>query len=374
MGGSTVRIFDSALVRKYLIPGAVFQSVLVGGGYGTGREIVEYFTRFGALGGLLGILITVVCWTVVLAVTWEFARVFRVYDYRNFFKRLLGPAWILFEILFILMFLLVLAVVASAAGEVLSERFGIPYAVGIGVMLALVGVLTFYGREILQRSLALWTIFLYGMFLFYFVVAFGRLSGDIGAALSAGEALTGWGVSGFKYAMYNLFIIPAILFSTRDLETRKETVISAAVASIFCAAPALMFHITFIADYPAILEREIPLFYMISVLGVSALLVTYLVGLFGTFVETGAGLIQGTVERIDAYRGDIGREPMTPMARGILAVAAMGVAAVLATVGIITLIAAGYGTIAWGFFAVYVVPILTVGVYQLRAHARKQAS
>ncbi len=369
-----MRMFDSAIVRKYLIPGAVFQSVLVGGGYGTGREIVEYFTRFGAWGGLLGILITVVCWTVVLAVTWEFARVFRVYDYRSFFKRLLGPGWVLFEVLFILMFLLVLAVVASAAGEVLSERFGIPYAVGIGAMLALVGILAFFGREILQRSLALWTIFLYGMFLFYFVVAFGRLGGDIGAALETGEALTGWAVSGFKYAMYNLFIIPAILFSTRDLESRKETVLSAAVASIFCAAPALMFHITFIADYPAILEREIPLFYMISVLGVSALLITYLVGLFGTFVETGAGLIQGTVERIDAYRGDLGRQPMTPIARGILAVAAMGVAAVLATVGIIRLIAAGYGTIAWGFFAVYVVPVLTVGVYQLRAHARGKAS
>ena len=40
-------------VRIYLVPGAVFQSILVGGGYGTGREVVEYFTRFGPTGGLL---------------------------------------------------------------------------------------------------------------------------------------------------------------------------------------------------------------------------------------------------------------------------------------------------------------------------------
>ncbi|MEX0742436.1 MAG: M56 family metallopeptidase, partial [Phycisphaeraceae bacterium] len=46
-------ILNSRFVRVYLIPGAIFQSVLVGGGYGTGREIVEFFTRFGALGGLL---------------------------------------------------------------------------------------------------------------------------------------------------------------------------------------------------------------------------------------------------------------------------------------------------------------------------------
>ena len=62
------------------------------GGYGTGREIVEYSTRFGAGGGILGLFVTVVSWAVVLvlAATWEFARVFQVYDYCTFFKRLLG--------------------------------------------------------------------------------------------------------------------------------------------------------------------------------------------------------------------------------------------------------------------------------------------
>lgn len=40
------------VVEVYLIPGAVFQSIVVAGGYGTGRELVEYFTRFGVGGGL----------------------------------------------------------------------------------------------------------------------------------------------------------------------------------------------------------------------------------------------------------------------------------------------------------------------------------
>ena len=88
----------------------------------------------------------------------------------------------------------------------------------------------------------------------------------------------------------------------------------------------------------------------------------------------GAGLIQGTVERIDAYRVDQGGVPLAPISRGVLAMGAMGVAAALATLGIIRLIAAGYGTIAWGFFAVYVIPVLTIGVYQLRAHARANPS
>ena len=37
--------------RRYVMPGLVFQGVLIGGGYGTGREIVEYFMRWGDSSG-----------------------------------------------------------------------------------------------------------------------------------------------------------------------------------------------------------------------------------------------------------------------------------------------------------------------------------
>lgn len=361
-----MRLLDAPFFRKYVIPGAVFQSVLVGGGYGTGREIVEFFTRFGGLGGVLGLGVTVVCWAVVLAVTWEFARVFEVYDYRTFFRRLLGRGWILFEVLFVLMFLMVLAVVASAAGEILQTRFGIPYAAGIAVMLATVGILAFFGREIVTKSLAVWTIFLYGMIVFYFVSTSLQTGGAMAATLAEGEAARGWAVSGFQYAMYNLFIVPAILFSTRELESRREVVGSAMVAALLCAVPALLFHLSFLGDYPDILGQEIPVYVMITSLGIGSLLAVYLIALFGTFIETGAGLVQGTIERVDGSLREMRGTSLRRAHRALLAVVGIGASAGLATVGIITLIARGYGTIAWGFLAVYVVPVMTVGVWRIR--------
>jgi uncharacterized membrane protein YkvI len=44
-------------LRRYLLPGLVFQSIIIAGGYGTGRELVEFFLRFGPIGGLLGLLL-----------------------------------------------------------------------------------------------------------------------------------------------------------------------------------------------------------------------------------------------------------------------------------------------------------------------------
>ena len=66
-------ILDRRFFRVYIIPGAVFQSVMVGGGYGTGREIVEYFTSYGAVGGLLGIGVAYLVLALVLAATFEFS-------------------------------------------------------------------------------------------------------------------------------------------------------------------------------------------------------------------------------------------------------------------------------------------------------------
>ena len=38
---------DYTWYKKYLLPGFIAQSVLIAGGYGTGRELVEYFVQYG---------------------------------------------------------------------------------------------------------------------------------------------------------------------------------------------------------------------------------------------------------------------------------------------------------------------------------------
>jgi uncharacterized membrane protein YkvI len=366
-------ILASRFVRVYLVPGAVFQSVVVAGGYGTGRELVEYFTRYGPTGGLLGMAVTVVCWAVVLGATFEFARLFGAYDYRTFFRALIGRGWVAFEVLFILMFLLVLAVVGSAAGEILRESFGVPVGVGLVLMLALVATLAFFGRDVVTRSLAFWTVALYGVFLAYFVASLVRFGPEIAAGLAAGEVGSGWAASGFTYAMYNLAIVPAVLFAVRSIETRREALGAGAFAAVICIIPALLFHITFVAGYPGIVEQTLPVYAVIAELGLGPLLVLYVVGLFGTFIETGAGFIQGINERIDAYLLESRGVALGKPARAGVAVLGVTASLSLGTFGLIALIARGYGTIAWGFFAVYVVPIVTIGLYRISTHRKAVA-
>ena len=64
-------IFGGALGRM-ILPGIILQSVLIGGGYATGREIVEYGAKFGAYGWYAGLglmagfaLVAVLCFVVM---------------------------------------------------------------------------------------------------------------------------------------------------------------------------------------------------------------------------------------------------------------------------------------------------------------------
>jgi uncharacterized membrane protein YkvI len=93
--------------------------------------------------------------------------------------------------------------------------------------------------------------------------------------------------------------------------------------------------------------------------------VAFQVVLFGTLIETGAGLLHAVNERLAGVARDRqGRMPV--WLRPVVALALLAAGAALSRVGLIDLIARGYGTLTLAVIAVYVVPILTIGVWRLR--------
>jgi hypothetical protein len=80
----------SSTFQRYLLPGFVFMAVVIGGGYATGREVVQFFFPMGAWGGFKGQAVSALVWSVVCAISFELARVTKAYDYRTFTAALLG--------------------------------------------------------------------------------------------------------------------------------------------------------------------------------------------------------------------------------------------------------------------------------------------
>ena len=358
--------------RTYVMPGLVFQGVLIGGGYGTGREIVEYFMRFGPLGGILGMFaITLPVWAVMLAVTFEFSRKFEAYDYRSLLMHLLGRFWIVFELFYVTLLVIVLAVVGSAAGVLLRDFFGIPYLVGVVMMLGAVGFLTFKGSGLIEKSFSVWSILIYVVYLAFLVVSALRFGRGIGANLVSGETLPGWALAAFKYGLYNMCVIPAILFCVRHIETRRQAISAGVIAALIGLLPAFFFYLAILGQYPDVVAVEIPAVYVLEQARAPALLVAFVVMLFGTLIQTGTGFIHGVNERIQHTLAARGKE-FPDWQRPVIAIALLVLSLGLARFGIIALVARGYGMISWGIFVIYFLPLVTVGLYKIIRRPRTQ--
>jgi len=349
----------------YIVPGAIFQSIAIAGGYGTGREIVQYFTQYGITGGVMGMLLSTVSMAVVLATTFELARYFQVYDYRSYMERLIGRGAVLYEILALTMLLIVLAVIGVAAGNILLQAFGLPVWAGTMLMFFLVMTLNFFGRELVTKVLTFWSVVLYAVFIAYFVVTLSRYGGEVGEQLALSEVRPGWAASALNFAMYNVAGIPMMLFAVRHIETRKQAIISGCLAALITMIPGVLFHLSYASVFPEILTQPLPTHWMIQTMSLQVLMVAYIIVLFGTFIETCSGSMQGVNERLDHWSMQLRGKGLSRLSHALTAGGAILTSGALSSVGIVVLVAQGYGTIAWGFLAVYVVPTLTIGVYQL---------
>lgn len=351
--------------RRYLLPGFVFQSVVIAGGYGTGRELVEFFLNLGPLGGLLALCMSTLVFSAVAMATYEFARVHMAYDYRHFFQALLGRGWIAFELAYFVLMVLVLAVVAAAAGAILQDTFGLSYALGVvGIMVA-VGALVFGGSALIERVFSVWSFVLYGVYIVFFAWCFQRFGPDIVGNLGTEPAGARWAWDGVRYAGYNLAILPATFSALRAHTCRRDAMVAGALTGPIAMIPALLFFLAMVGEYPAVLAERVPSNQILGVLGSRTFQIVFQVVLFGTLIETGTGLIHAVNERIAGLRDDR-HEPMPSWVRPAVAVAFLVLGTAVSSFGLVGLIARGYGTLTLVFIVVYVVPVLTLGVWRIR--------
>jgi len=351
--------------QRFLLPGLVFQSINIAGGYGTGRELVEFFLQYGPVGGLLGLLFpATIIVSVACIIAFELARQTRSYDYRRFLQQLLGRAWFLYEITYLISVILILAVVGAAIGSIATESLNIPGYVGTLVLLATIAFLTFRGTRLIERVMSAWSLVLYVVYASIFVVSMIRFGPMVRDAFAADGGVDGWLLSGLRYGALQLAMVPAILFATTHINSRKDAVVAGALAGPLFLLPAIMFFLAMAPHYPSILSRPVPLNYILSLLNSPILSVAFPVMLVGTFIETGTGMIHAFNERVAGALKVIGRD-MPRSWRSITAVLLLVGAMLMSRLGIIDLIAVGYGALTWVYMVIFVVPLLTLGLWKI---------
>jgi uncharacterized membrane protein YkvI len=358
-------------LRKYIIPGLVIQAVLVGGGYATGRELVEFFVSRGPATALAGLALTALFFSAGSMVAFELARQYRTFDYGSFCRVCLGRFWVLFEVGYCALLLLVLSVVSSAAGKLLAEVFGSPELVNSVLFMCVVAFIVFFGSSFVEKIISAWSVAFYATYGSMCALVVWKFGPALNAALGAtplnyAEAVR----DGFSYTGYNIVIVPILIFVARNFQSRSEAFIAGALAGPLILLPGFASLLALSAFYPGILTASLPISVVLAQVAIPALTACVRIVILGAFIKTGAGMLHGLNERFARAAAERGRA-MPRMVRPVLALGIMSVVVFLASsIGIIELIGRGYRYSSYFFLAVFFLPLMTRGVWLI---ARGQA-
>ena len=352
--------------QRFLLPGLAFKAVIIGGGYATGRELAEFFLPSGPWGGLAGMVLAMLIWSGVAALTFLFARLTGARDYRSFFEALLGRGWVVFEIAYLLFIVLILAVFGAAAGAIGQAALGAPPLAGTLALMAGIAVFAAYGNASVERLFKYVSFLLYGVYAVFLVLALAGFGDRIVTGFALPAPSDGWALGGLTYAGYNIIGAVVILPVVRHMTSDRDAVVAGLIAGPLAMIPAIVFFVCMIAFYPAIGNEVLPSDYLLGQLGNPAFHLLFQLMIFAALLESGTGAVHAVNERIArAWHIRRGAVLASPARLGI-ALALLILCMLLADrFGLVALIANGYRALAYLFLGVYVLPLLTVGVLRL---------
>lgn len=368
---------------KYILPGVLLQSVLIGGGYATGREIYSYGAKFGAMGWISGLTIGI-GFALFAFLTFEICRIYKVYDYKNYIRQVIGPLWPVMDILTVLIAIVLIAVMAAATGSIF-EQVGLPNILGSVVIVFLCGLLNFKGSKVIEKFESVGTVLLYGGYILFTIIVLVKKGGNIPQVFAAMDtSAVGGSVTlplciwtGILYVAYNINAIPIGMFSLTRQTKRKETLVSGIIAGLLMVIPWFLSYFAMMCFYgdTSIVGADVATPWMEMIKAVNGGPV--LLGLFSlvmgwTLVETATGCIHMIIDRFDVALAERGNAKMSDRKRGLITVATLIAALLLSRIGVVTLIEKGYSYLSYGFILFYLLPTLIIGGYKILRHKEKK--
>lgn len=180
-----------------------FIGLLVGAGFATGQEVVQYFTSFG-ISGMWGILVAGLVMTLAGTVFLQLGSYFHASEHNQVFRNITHP--IISRILDVAVILTLFAVgfvMLAGAGSNMEQQFGWPAWVGSLLMLVLVMVTGMFDVDKVSQVIGLLTPTIIIAVLFVGTYTLLHMPESVDAAISASEAIESpipnWLVSALNY-------------------------------------------------------------------------------------------------------------------------------------------------------------------------------
>lgn len=288
---------------------SIYIGAVIGAGFASGQEILQFFTVFHGK-GLTGIILAGVLFFVITTAVMDSVYRYKYKNYTEFIMPLMGKySGILTEVMVMVFLLCSFFIMITGAGALFEEYFSIPAVVGAGIMsLACCFAFLFNIRGVVAINTVVAPILVGGiLFLGLFIMHTLNVS-----SLNGGnevELSGNWLTSSVIYVSYNSIILITIVSSLLPyLTSRKVVFAGAAVGSIFLCISAVIIYTLTNLFYPEIVNCQIPLLMIVENLGLHAAGLCFVIlfaAMFTSAISAGFGFLNrisgGSVQRLYVY-------------------------------------------------------------------------
>lgn len=343
-----------------------------GGGFASGRQIVDYYVSYGwyaVFTPVLAQLLMALLFYVVLKTAFRE----KLKNYSEYTRSLYGKTGRamrpLFEALYNLTLCIATAVAFATGGSTLTQLTGIPYLLSTLLIAAVMFVLTIFGYRLVQRAAAVVSVLIVaGMLavlvpnLIYFAPRFSANYSALRAASKpAGSAL-------WKMFLYVAFQMPALgayvahAKSYRSLrEVKASMTLGFLLNSLMIGIAA--FGMISIYTLPGALTKPVPMLVLVQS-GIGSAFLTPVISalIFLGAISTGVNFVYGVVGRITDYAGR--NEPEDVQAkkqRGrsmVFSLLYIFITFCVAQFGLIPLVSKGYSYCGYGAIFIVILPVV----------------
>jgi uncharacterized membrane protein YkvI len=279
---------------------ATYIGTVVGAGFATGKEIVEFFTMH-ALAGVVGIIVSGLLFVWIGSKMMVLAHRTNAYSYQELNLHLFGKTFGSFvNLLTIIILFGVTSVMLSGTGAIFQEQLGLSYQLGIVLTLFLCYLVMLKGLDgiLVVNSLVV------PMMIFFSVLIISPWfePGKSGELLSQKwpDSSIQWAISPFTYAAFNLAMAQAVLVPL-GMELKDERILKwgAFVGGAGLCFMMLASHFALV-HLPGLLSYDIPMAEVIKDFG-KAMHWLFLAVIYGEIFTTLIGNVFGISRQLHTF-------------------------------------------------------------------------
>lgn len=284
----------TSVLRVLTYAGAIV-AFLIGSGFATGQEILQYFTSYGywgvfGTGALVLVLMTYVAVEFFsVGQARKFERPSMIFHY--YCGKHLGTFFDFFSVLFVF---LSFTVMVAGAGAVFEEHYGLSKFVGGIGLAAAVGISVWFGLKSLVDVIGKIGPLIVVIAIALGVVGIVRNPGGIAEGnallpeLALTQASTNWFMAGLSYVGFCMLWLAAFLTALgKTARSRKEATSGALVGAIAFSLACIIVGLGLLANITRVGNTEIPMLVLasdVNVMLASGISVMILAGIYTTAV------------------------------------------------------------------------------------------